>query len=109
MKISKITINNFKSIGEDKNRIRLESGVTALIGKNESGKSNVLDVISAITFETAVKSVANNKNRTANNDVSYTVELFTLPKEVSKLGLNEDVLTTVTAKRSLFRNHTLRI
>ena len=94
MKISKITINNYKSIGKSKNVLNLEEGVTALIGKNESGKSNVLDAISAISFESALKIIDNDKNRITGEDVSYVVEMFVLPEEVKEFELSEKGITT---------------
>ena len=50
MRISSVIINNYKSIGTQKNTLLLEDDVTALIGKNDSGKSNVLEVLGAISF-----------------------------------------------------------
>ena len=38
-------IENFKSIGKDNNVLYVDNTVTALIGKNESGKSNVIEAI----------------------------------------------------------------
>ena len=38
-------IENFKSIGKENNVLYVDDKVTALIGKNESGKSNVLEAI----------------------------------------------------------------
>ncbi len=45
MFVSEITINNYKSLSNEKNRLFLQRDVTALIGKNESGKSNVLNAM----------------------------------------------------------------
>lgn len=42
MYIHSISLKNYKSIGEKKSSIILEPRVTTIIGKNESGKSNVL-------------------------------------------------------------------
>lgn len=38
-------IENFKSIGKDNNILYVDDSVTALIGKNESGKSNILEAL----------------------------------------------------------------
>ena len=38
-------IDNFKSIGRENNILHVENSVTALIGTNESGKSNILEAI----------------------------------------------------------------
>ena len=50
MRISSVIINNYKSIGTQKNTLLLEDDVTALIGKNDSGKSNVLEILGGISF-----------------------------------------------------------
>ncbi len=50
MRISNVVINNYKSIGSKKNNLSLENDVTALIGKNDSGKSNVIEILGAISF-----------------------------------------------------------
>lgn len=48
MFISEIKISNYKSFCNYNNRLILERYVTSLIGKNESGKSNLLDAIDGI-------------------------------------------------------------
>lgn len=45
-----MVINNYKSIGIEKNSLILEDDVTSLIGKNDCGKSNVLEILGAISF-----------------------------------------------------------
>jgi len=100
MKISKITINNFKSIGESQNAIRLENGVTALIGKNESGKSNVLDAINAIRFKSSLQLKADDKNRVTKHDVSYLVALVASEQEAKNFGLCETEPLILTISQS---------
>ena len=52
MYIHSVKLVNFKSIGDyPESEIILEPNVTAIIGKNESGKSNVLEGLSKINFE----------------------------------------------------------
>ena len=67
MRIVRIAINNYKSIGEEKNILYPEKGVSVIIGKNESGKSNLLDCLNTLNFRTvnrlnAHKNKMNNKN-----------------------------------------------
>ena len=51
MYIHSVKLVNFKSIGDyPEAEVILEPKVTAIIGKNESGKSNVLDGLSQIDF-----------------------------------------------------------
>ena len=65
MKISGIKINNYRSFGEDDNLIRFDSErVLALIGKNESGKSNTITALEEISFfkEAPMKNTFSNMN-----------------------------------------------
>ena len=67
MKITKVVIKNYKSIGEEKNILYPEKGVSVIIGKNESGKSNLLDCLNTLNFRStnklnAYKNKMNNKN-----------------------------------------------
>ena len=50
MKIKSIIISNYKSLGEERNVLLLEDNITALIGKNDSGKSNILEALGNISF-----------------------------------------------------------
>ena len=51
MYIHSVKLVNYKSIGDyDEAEVIIEPTVTAIIGKNESGKSNVLDGLSQIDF-----------------------------------------------------------
>ena len=50
MLLKSAKINNFKSIGASNNIIYVEDTTTALIGKNESGKSNVLESIGLLNL-----------------------------------------------------------
>ena len=38
MKIKSVVISNYKSLGDERNTLLLEDNITALIGKNDSGK-----------------------------------------------------------------------
>ena len=50
MRISRIKINNFKSFGNQHNHILMSSDVMAIIGKNGSGKTNVLEALRGLQF-----------------------------------------------------------
>ena len=47
MHLSKITVRNFRQFGEGASELQidLQPGVTALVGRNDSGKSAVIDAI----------------------------------------------------------------
>ena len=47
-----VIVHNYKSIGEKQAEIIIEPGITAIIGKNESGKSNIIDALSEINLNT---------------------------------------------------------
>ena len=49
MKIESIAVQNYRSIG-DQGDFRFTSNIVALIGRNESGKSNVLDAFKGVRF-----------------------------------------------------------
>ena len=60
-----VTVNNYKSIGDKQSEIIIEPGITAIIGKNESGKSNIIDALSEINLMGNMGSafVSNKANR----------------------------------------------
>lgn len=45
MIVKNARISNFKSLTNENNVLAVEKTITALIGKNESGKSNVLQAL----------------------------------------------------------------
>src|SRR5699024_8217729 len=76
MIIKSIEINNYKSLGDSRNLIYLEKGVTSLIGKNESGKSNIIEAIGSLPFKNFIK--ANDtyyKNQNINNSDEVSVNI----------------------------------
>ena len=80
MIVESITINNFKSIGNECNTIIVEPNITALIGKNESGKSNILEALSYINFLSRMRHMSDKNfiNRDMSFDekeMSYVVNL----------------------------------
>ena len=48
MKLNNVKINYYKSFGEDSNNLQVEDDITVIVGKNESGKSNLLQLLSKI-------------------------------------------------------------
>lgn len=81
-----MTINNYKSIGTQKNNLILEDDVTALIGKNDSGKSNVLEILGAISFRHYILDEFYKFNNGSENDETFLkVELKFTNKELDQL------------------------
>ena len=49
MKVKSVKIQNFKSFAEENNRIDLDN-INTIVGKNESGKSNLIEAIGKLNF-----------------------------------------------------------
>ncbi|MFQ7522356.1 MAG: AAA family ATPase [Terrisporobacter sp.] len=82
MRVSSVIINNYKSIGTVKNTLLLEDDVTALIGKNDSGKSNVLEILGGISFSHYIlDEFYKFNNKIDNEETSLIVELKFTQKE----------------------------
>ena len=81
-----MVINNYKSIGNVRNTLLLEDDVTALIGKNDSGKSNVLEILGGISFSHYIlDEFYKFNNGSSQEEVSLIVELKFTKKECSYL------------------------
>lgn len=90
MKILGFKINNYKSLGSKENYLFVEPKVTALIGKNESGKSNVLEAVGRLSFEKPISSsYINNKNRGASGDVCIIVHLEYYQSELNEFKVSQ--------------------
>ena len=88
MRIASVLINNYKSIGTEKNCLLLEDDVTALIGKNDCGKSNVLEILGAISFSHYIlEDFYKYNNGVTGREVSLIVEIKFTNKEIEKYKL----------------------
>lgn len=68
----------------------MDSKVTALIGKNESGKSNILEAIGKLSFLNPMDTLYyNNKNRGSNKDISVNIELDFYQSEIDRLDIEQ--------------------
>ncbi|WP_455542708.1 ATP-dependent nuclease, partial [Intestinibacter sp.] len=96
MKIKSIMISNYKSLGDEKNILLLEDNITALIGKNDSGKSNILEALGNISFTHYINSeFFSKKNRYTNKSIIITLELKFTEKECQKLLIDDENSKTV--------------
>ena len=100
MYIHSVKLINFKSIGNyPEAEIILEPKVTAIIGKNESGKSNVLDGLSRINFLTANSSAFSaevvNRNCESGTENIYLITLKHDTKEIVN-ELHTDTLVEIS-------------
>jgi len=87
-------VDNYKSICSNQNKILIEESVTTIIGKNESGKSNILEALGLVSYTKPLpKSYINNLTRDKDGDVQLIIEFdfydhekeLNFPDEITKL------------------------
>jgi predicted ATPase len=87
MKIVSCNINNYKSICKG-NILHVEDSITAVIGKNESGKSNVLEAIGLNSLiRPLTQQYMNCITRNSSDSVSYSVYLEFWPFECEEYSI----------------------
>ena len=89
MYIHSVKLINFKSIGDyPEVEVILEPRVTAIIGKNKSGKSNVLEGLSYINFlkrnQAAFTESVVNRNSPSGTENTYEIILKPTSEEKTK-------------------------
>ena len=89
MKIESVKIQNYRSLGETQNIIRFDHNIIALVGKNESGKSNILNAINSIKF---FDNIDANPFNQVNKQVFHPIEIS------SVVELDDKDLTKLLAK-----------
>lgn len=100
MYVHSVKLVNYKSIGDyDESEIIIEPRVTAIIGKNESGKSNILEGLSQITFHKRNRGAFANAmaHRSCGNGeaIKYVVTLRATAEDMA-LGITEDSIIEIT-------------
>lgn len=104
MYLHSVKMTNFKSIGQENNEIILEARVTAIIGKNESGKSNVLEGLSYMSFVNQMNNAFASDNINRNNgtkaEIKYEIILKANSEEQEKYKINED--STIIISKDIF-------
>lgn len=103
MKLSKITIENFRSYSH-----RVEFSVeqiTAIIGKNDVGKSSILDALD-IFFNQNKLDIVDRNIHSADSPVIIGCAFSDLPDEIV---LDDSVSTTLEAEYLLNEDHQLEI
>lgn len=86
MYVHSVKLINFKSIGDyPESEIILEPRITTIIGKNESGKSNVLDGLSRINLISGFDSIFStdllNRNCPTGTQMKFFITLKPIPEE----------------------------
>lgn len=101
MRFDSVTIKNFKSIGEyEQSRIIIEPDVTAIIGKNESGKSNIIEALSFISFTKTMENAFQRDNINRNNaydgaTIEYIVVLKPDETDKEHYGIQADTVVKI--------------
>ena len=81
MKLIQSEIQNFKSF-EEKDNILFLDNVNVVVGKNESGKSNIIDALAGIDFVGLMeKEYFNQKNRKTGKDIMLKLLFENYPNE----------------------------
>lgn len=106
MFVYSVKLVNFKSFGDyAENEIKAESDITAIIGMNESGKSNVIDGLSRINFfgmntEDFTEKVLN-RSMPSGTPISYIVTLKPTDTESTE-GIHGDTIATFDSYDNCF-------
>src|SRR5206468_13082383 len=92
MRLERLEINGFKSFS-DRSELAFDRGVTAIVGPNGCGKSNVADAITWVMGEQSAKSLRGDKME----DVIFSGSDGRKPTAAAEVRLRfSGVLTTVT-------------
>jgi len=106
MKLEKIIINGFKSFA-DKTELQISHPITAIVGPNGCGKSNVVDAVKWVLGNRSPKSLRSDQmadvifSGSSSRKPSGMAEVSLLFSDVRKLGLEQDELQIA---RRLFRS-----
>lgn len=105
MKIKSLTINNFRGYANE-TKISFDN-LTTIIGKNDVGKSTILEALEIFFNNNLIKIESLDKNIQSSNDlVEIACEFYDLPEKISIDSSSE---TTLEAEYLLSENKTLII
>jgi len=105
MYVSSVRLVNYKSIGDyDENEIILEPKITTVIGKNETGKSNVVEGMSKIKFRfingSAFENDIVNRNSPTKTEIKYIIKLKPSQEDVA-LGIKNETAINLTKNKGV--------
>ena len=100
MYVHSVKLVNYKSIGDyDESEIIIEPRVTAIIGRNESGKSNIIDGLSQIDFRkrktSAFTNAAANRSCGDGKQIKYVLLLKPSAEDIA-LGITDESTIEIT-------------
>lgn len=100
MYVHSVKLVNYKSIGNyAESEVIIEPGVTAIIGKNESGKSNILDGLSQIDFgkrkASAFANATANRSCGDGKQIKYVLLLKPSAEDIA-LGITDESTIEIT-------------
>ena len=95
MNVTSIKIENYKSFAEENNRIDLES-INTIVGKNESGKSNLIEAIGKLNL-TGINDSNYFKNNNKNTTGKALISLVLITYKSEKIYTSNKE-TTITIK-----------
>jgi len=98
MKLKSVKIENYKSFGEENNTLMLED-INTIIGKNESGKSNLIDCLSYIDLTGINDDDFFKKfNKNTNGTPVISVQLIPDKEEIEKYKIKGETNIILTDK-----------
>lgn len=98
MKLISCKVNNYKSIGEEKNEIYFND-LTIILGKNESGKSNIVEAISGVdVIGYTNKKYFSNKNKKNNKDISVELIFKTTENDIKVSEYQENIIVNIESE-----------
>lgn len=91
MRIQSITVNSYRSFSQSDNTLKVNPGVTTIIGMNGSGKTNIINAIGLIDLVngTKLQNAQLVRNRFHDSPISISVKLAPLNTEDSNIFGNE--------------------
>ena len=109
MNITKVVVQNYRSFGTSNNVLRVNRGLTTIVGMNGSGKSNIVDAVRWVLGEQSVKSL---RGDGAMTDVIFSGSKTRGPLNVASVELildNSDhylnvPYTEISIKRRVYRS-----
>ena len=96
MRIQSITVNCYRSFGEQQNMLQVNPGVTTIVGMNGSGKSNLVDIIGHINLIDGINELQKNtfRNRNLDKPISTVIKLQpSNDNEISAVGDSPSEIT----------------